>query len=97
MGALMTNGEEMWWTTPGAPEPEFFSSGETIAFDYGGELIESPTNIDQREDGTIVITAPVPQPYADFVDVSRVDASSGHRRSLEVDLGQRNIVRAHRE
>lgn len=89
IGLIMPNGEEKWWTTEGAREAEHFSSGQQLSFDYGGEVVESPTNVQILDDGSTMITAMVPKPFVAFEGVSRFDANQGQARPLEVDVGAR--------
>ncbi|KIG16426.1 hypothetical protein DB30_04470 [Enhygromyxa salina] len=75
IGLLFKNGTEEWSTTHGAREPEFFSSGEVISFDYaGGEVVASPTNVQILDDGTTMITTMVPRREATFERATRIDA-----------------------
>jgi hypothetical protein len=62
IGLVFKDGTERWWTTPGAREPEHFSSGELIQFDYGDAVLASPTNVQVLDDGTTMIKAMVPRP-----------------------------------
>jgi hypothetical protein len=82
-GLLLKDGTEEWWTVPGWREPEHFSSGEFIEFDYGDEVIPSPTAVRTLEDGTIMITTMVPRPNATFETATRV-AAAGQTREIAV-------------
>jgi hypothetical protein len=73
MGLLLEDGTEQWWTTPGAHEPEFFSSGNKISFDYGDAVLDSPTNVQILDDGTTMVTAMVPRPKVEFEAATRID------------------------
>jgi hypothetical protein len=81
IGLLFEDGTEEWSITRGGHGPEFFSSGEVISFDYaGGEVVDSPTNVQILDDGTTMITTMVPRPQTAFEAASRVDA--GHPRPI---------------
>ncbi|PRP97424.1 hypothetical protein ENSA5_34160 [Enhygromyxa salina] len=80
VGLLFKDGTEEWSTTTGAREPEFFSSGESVSFDYGDAVIDSPTNVQILDDGTTMITSAVPRPRTTIQAASRLDA--GQARSI---------------
>jgi hypothetical protein len=81
-GLVFEDGTEEWWTVPGAREAEHFSSGETISFAYGDEVIESPTSVTLLDDGTTMIHAAVPRPHVEFEAATRLDA--GQSRTIEL-------------
>jgi hypothetical protein len=74
IGLLFKDGSEQWWRTPGAREPEHFSSGEVIEFEYEDARIPAPTSVRVLEDGTTMITAMIPRPQIPFEAASRFDA-----------------------
>jgi hypothetical protein len=74
IGLLFKDGSEHWWRTPGAREPEHFSSGERIEFQYDDAVIPSPTSVRVLEDGTTMITAMVPRPQMPIQAASRLAA-----------------------
>lgn len=83
IGLLLKDGSERWWTTPGGREPEHYSSGEFISFDYrDGETIASPTSVQILDDGNTMITAPVPRPAVAFASATRIDR--GQARTIEL-------------
>jgi hypothetical protein len=84
IGLLLKDGREKWWRTPGGDAAEFYSSGESIELDVtdqDGELqvLRSPTAVRELEDGTIMITAAVPQPGAEIKAARRIAANGAVR------------------
>jgi hypothetical protein len=87
IGLLFKDGTEEWSTTRGAREPEFFSSGEAVSFDFGGgEVVDSPTNVQILDDGTTMITTMVPHHQTSFEHASRIDA--GNPRPIVLQTAQ---------
>jgi hypothetical protein len=85
IGLLMNDGSEQWWTAPGGRELEYFSGVQTIAFEYGDQIIEQPAAIDLLEDGSKMITAPVPRPRAAIEGAIRYVDGKAHPIVLQPD------------
>jgi hypothetical protein len=85
MGLLMNDGSERWWTTPGGREPEAWGGGQTIAFEYEGEVIHQPAAIDVLDDGGMLVTAPVPRPRVKIDAATRYDDGQAHPIDLQPD------------
>ncbi len=85
IGLLMKDGTEHWWTTPGGREDAYFTGEQTISFDYGGETIEQPAAIDLLDDGSTMITAPVPRPNTTLQAASRYVDGQVHPIDLQPD------------
>jgi hypothetical protein len=81
IGLLLENGEQRWWTTSGGHELAHFGSGETIEFDYGDQILAAPTHVQILDDGTTMITAPVPRPGVAFAAADHV--SAGSRQAIQ--------------
>jgi hypothetical protein len=78
IGLLLKDGSEHWWTTPGAREPEYFSGAQTVRFAYDGEIVERPAAIELLDDGSTMITAPVPRPRATIDAAVRYVGGEAH-------------------
>ncbi|HLT36602.1 MAG TPA: hypothetical protein VK034_09955, partial [Enhygromyxa sp.] len=85
IGLLFNDGTEHWWTTPGGREPEYFGGAQTIAFSYADQVIEQPAAIELLDDGTTMITAPVPRPRATIAAAIRYDHGQAHAIELQPD------------
>lgn len=83
IGLLMKNGSEIWWTTQGSREPEYFSGAQTVAFNYNGEIINQPAAIEILDDGNTMITAPVPRPQVELTAATRYQAGQAHVIDLQ--------------
>jgi hypothetical protein len=88
IGLLMPNGEEKWWTTPGGREAEHFSGAQTVAFDYGDEIIERPAATDILDDGSTMVTVTVPRRGAPIQAATRFVSGEAHQVALEPTFSQ---------
>ena len=65
-------------------EPEHFSSGELIHFDYGDAVIASPTSVQVLDDGTTMIKTMVPRPNQPDALHGATRIANGQVRSIEL-------------
>ena len=92
IGLIFEDGREEWSTAVGAREPEHYSSGESVRFVYGDQVVDSPSNIQILDDGTTMITTAVPRPKTSFSRVARVDAQ-GSERAITMQTPESRIWR----
>lgn len=88
IGLLLNDGSEKWWTTRGGREAEYWSGAQTIAFEYQGEIIQQPAAIELLDDGTRMITAPVPRPRVAIEGAVRYANGQAHPIDLQPDAAK---------
>jgi hypothetical protein len=84
VGAIMTNGQEHWFTVPGDNSGWGPTPGMTVELEIEGKLAEVPATLSKRShDGTINWAIELPEKLTDISSITRVSADA----RTPVDMG----------
>jgi len=85
VGSIYPSGDEDWYTVPGSVDPKELSAVHHLTFESGGELVaDVAAKVDDLDDGTLMLTVPLPEGYDAVDQIRRLNTVEGTTMPVEV-------------